>query len=247
LNRPSPSLAILGELISQDAAMTAKILQLVNSSFFGLARRVTNVPDAVALLGLRTVHALVLMTGLFNHLDLGENNSADELMQHSLSVGAAARLIAGSVSQDRDLMNDAFVAGLLHDIGKLVLAAGFGIRDFASEAESDSSLHECERFGMSHADAGAYLMDLWGLPSTLVEAIAFHHCPEKSMTTGFTPLAAVHVANALVHERENAEAGVHGGTSIQFKYLHKLGLLNRLDAWRGLVRDVANHPVGIAQ
>src|SRR5688572_19191961 len=100
LNRPQPSLAKLGELIGQDAAMTAKILQLVNSSFFGLGRRVSNANEAVALLGLRTVHALVLSTGLFSHLQVGDDFSADDLMNHSLAVGGAAKAVAATVSTD---------------------------------------------------------------------------------------------------------------------------------------------------
>jgi HD-like signal output (HDOD) protein len=132
----------------------------------------------------------------------------------------------------------------------LVLAAGFPDAEAAGlltaqDGTASARITECERFGMSHADAGAYLMDLWGLPSTLVEAIAFHRCPENARTTGFTPLTAVHVANALVHERdEQDEAG--NGHAIQFKYLYKLGLLDRLDGWREMVGQMDSRMIGVA-
>ena len=165
------------------------------------------------MLGLTTVQGLVLSAGMFSNLDQGgwADFDADGLMEHSLAVGAAAKAIAASVTKDRDLIEDAFVAGLLHDIGKLVLAASFkgryckplaaGRADGLAETAVES-----DRFGASHSDVGGYLMNLWGLPSPLVEAIAFHHCPEKSMSGNFSPLVAVHVANALVHERNPDDA-----------------------------------------
>ncbi len=240
LNCPEPSLARIGEVISQDVAMTAKILQLVNSSFFGLARRVTSAKEAAAMLGLTTVQGLVLSAGVFSNLDQGGwgDFPADELMEHSLAVGATAKRIAASVSKDRDLIDDAFVAGLLHDIGKLVLAASFKNQYYkALVAGGTTGLQqttvEADRFGASHADVGGYLMNLWGLPSPLVEAIAFHHCPEKSLTSAFTPLTAVHVANALVHERDSGD-GLRSGASLHFNYLWDMKLLDKIDAWRQL-------------
>jgi HD-like signal output (HDOD) protein len=92
---------------------------------------------------------------------------------------------------------------------------------------------EAERFGANHADVGGYLMDLWGLPSPIVEAITFHHCPEKAITTEFTPLTAVHVANILVHERDSDDAMSAGG-SLHFNYLWELNLLGKIDDWRRL-------------
>jgi putative nucleotidyltransferase with HDIG domain len=241
LDCPEPSLARIGEVISQDVAMTAKILQLVNSSFFGLARRVSSPADAAALLGLSTVQGLVLSAGIFSDLDQGGlgDFSADELMNHSLSVAATARAIAASMSKERALADDAFVAGLLHDIGKLVLAASFKGRYCEALASTrgtglPSTTVETEQFGANHADIGGYLMNLWGLPSVLVEAIAFHHCPEKAMTTVFTPLTAVHVANALILEQD-PDDGLSHGVSLHFNYLWEANVLDKIDDWRQLV------------
>jgi HD superfamily phosphohydrolase YqeK len=143
------------------------------------------------------------------------------------------------VSQERDLVDDAFVAGLLHDIGKLVLAASFKgryctILAAGRAAGLQATTIEAERFGANHADVGGYLMNLWGLPSPLVEAIAFHHCPEKAMTTAFTPLTAVHVANVLARERDFGD-GTSAGVGLHFNYLWELKLLDKIDGWRQLI------------
>ncbi|HEX3724897.1 MAG TPA: HDOD domain-containing protein, partial [Pirellulales bacterium] len=127
LHSADPSLPRIGDIIARDMSMTAKVLQLVNSSFFGLARRVTNPTDAATMLGLNTVHALALSAGAFSQLgsdDLGEF-SMDALMSHSLAVGHFARAIAATQTRDSQIIDDAFVGGVLHDVGKLVLAANF--------------------------------------------------------------------------------------------------------------------------
>lgn len=249
LNCPEPSLARIGDVIAQDVAMTAKILQLVNSSFFGLARRITSAREAASLLGLSTVQGMVLSAGVFSNLDqLGCGEfKVDELMDHSLAVATAAKAIAASLSKDRALIDDAFVAGLLHDIGKLVLAGSFNNEYCRALSEGrlaglQDTTVETERFGASHADVGSYLMNLWGLPAALVEAIAFHHCPEKAMAPTFTPLAAVHVANVLVHERDPASSS---GASLHFNYLWDMKLLDRIDAWRQLVATAICQPAAV--
>lgn len=241
LNQPEPALGKLGEIIGRDVAMTAKILQLVNSSFFGLGRRVTNATEAATLLGLDTVQGLVLSAGVFSQLDdaaLGQL-SIDDFMGHSLAVANTAKAIAALETPNRAVHNDAFVAGLLHDVGKLVLAMNFPDRYSehvlaAADGTMSPSAREYEQFGAAHADVGAYLMALWGLPPQLVEAIAFHHYPAKCPGSGFSPLAAVHVANAIVHARD-AQLASDDGLDIDFSYLWQAKLLNRLPAWRATV------------
>jgi HD-like signal output (HDOD) protein/CheY-like chemotaxis protein len=206
LKTPDPSLAVIGEIIARDVAMTAKVLQLVNSAFFGIARRVTCPEQAVKLLGLQTVNGLVLSAGVFSQFDSEQLApfSVDGLIEHSLQVASKAKRIASRESGDTAVVNDAFVAGVLHDVGKLVLAANYPQRysqaiSAAQEWNQPLSLIEREMFGAGHADVGGFLLELWGLPTALIEAVAFHHDPGKSQAIGFTALTAVHVANALVH------------------------------------------------
>jgi putative nucleotidyltransferase with HDIG domain len=245
LNNAEPSVGKVGEIVAQDMAMTAKILQLVNSSFFGLGRRVTSAKDAAALLGLTTIRGLVLSAGIFSYLDRGGcgDFSVDALLEHSLAVASTAKAIAASMTKERDLIDDAFVAGLLHDIGKLVLAANFKneygrVVHEACASGLPATTIEAERFGASHADVGAFLMDLWGLPSPLVEAIAFHHCPEKAMTTALAPLTMVHAADVLVLEKDPQ----HAGDGLHFNYLWEMKLLDKIEGWRTLVS--AAEPMG---
>jgi HD-like signal output (HDOD) protein len=122
---PEVSINSIGEIISQDVGMTARLLQLVNSAFFGLRQRVSSPSAAVTLLGLDTVKALVLTAEVFSQFDELSlwRTSLGHLWTHSLTVGRYARQIAQKENQERQLANEAFMAGLLHDCGKLVLAA----------------------------------------------------------------------------------------------------------------------------
>lgn len=240
IKSPEPSLNRVAEIIARDAAMTAKILQLVNSAFFGVPRRITCPVQAVTLLGLQTVNGLVLSVGVFSQMDKLQigSFSADELIAHSLQVAGLAKQIASLRSKDEIVRNDAFVAGLLHDIGKLILGLNFP-RQYG---ETITSSEECglplselevEAFGADHADIGGYILGLWGLPSALIEAVAFHHAPAKAQSEEFSALTAVHVANELCHRMHNPE---HSTGGIDREYLQSLGVLRDLPAWQQLAQ-----------
>jgi HD-like signal output (HDOD) protein len=134
-------------------------------------------------------------------------------------------------------MEDAFTAGMLHDIGKLMLADSLPDKfqnALSLTTERNVPLHEVEMeiFGASHAGLAAYLLGLWGLPAPIVEAVAFHHTPEKSTNPHFSSLTAVHVANALEHEAAGESFNLNQD------YLAKIGVANRLDAWREEVAEL---------
>lgn len=235
LNSPCSSLARVGDIIRRDVSISAKILQLVNSSFFGLPVHVTDVSHATALLGMNVVKPLVLSSGLFEQFapgSLGEYSLA-HLVDHSAEVALAARCIAqleGAAAEDCD---DAFMAGMLHDMGQLVLAKNFPaqydqMRQHAFE--SDTPLHELERaeFQASHADLGAYLLGLWGLPSPIVEAIVWHHTPFESTHDRLTPLAAVHGAEAVLTSAKNPMGEASG---ISHEFLSRLRRNDRVSVW----------------
>ena len=133
---------------------------------------------------------------------------------------------------------------MLHDIGKLILARDFPrqygeVLTGAQECGYAVSDLEREAFGADHADLGAYLLGLWGLPSTLIEAVAFHHEPNKSQAKEFSILTAVHVANVLTYSDENGESS----KSVDDIYLQSIGLTNELPAWRRLRQ--AALPIGV--
>ena len=163
-----------------------------------------------------------------------------------MKVGAYAKRIARIEATDQRSVEHSFTAGLLHDVGKLVLATNLPqeyrsalvrvVRERISLQEAEAS-----QFGVTHAEVGAYLLGLWGLPDSVVTAAAFHHDPMKHPTEHFDPLTAAHVANALEHERHSkSRNGTH--SAVDEAYLVMVGLAERLPVWRELCqgRDRGN-------
>jgi HD-like signal output (HDOD) protein len=236
LRKEDASMDQIGEIISHDVGMTAKILQLVNSAFFGLPQPISNPGEAVMYLGLSTVRALVLSLQVFSQFKNPklEGFSLDALANHSWTTAVLARRIARAETRDTKIIDQCFLAGLLHDIGRIILADGLPeqySKVWEETRKNKQPLWQAEQaeFGASHADVGAYLLGLWGLPNPIVEAVAFQDAPSLCVVTGFSPLAAVHVASAFAHEKDGASTeSVH----IDLDYLTKLGLADRLTEWR---------------
>jgi putative nucleotidyltransferase with HDIG domain len=235
-----PSIKNVGAIISRDISMTAKILQVVNSVFFGLPQKISNPQQAVMLLGLETIKSLVLSVKIFSEFSQKKNSwfNLDAIFNHSISVSTHAKAIVKSEKMDQELINYSLMAGLLHDLGKLILATNFKDTYRQLLTESQNSTHELweleyETFGTTHAEIGAYLMGLWNLENPIIEAIAFHHCPAKSVSTQMGLLAAVHVANALDHAVGLAQ---DQQMDLQYddEYLDRLGVANRIPEWRQL-------------
>lgn len=235
LQSPHASFESVAGIIAQDPPMAAKILQLVNSAYFTRANHVGDLSQALMMLGLDTIKALVLSLQVFSQFDAETlaGLSVDGVWQHSVRTGALARAIARTEHATREDANDAFAAALLHDVGKLILAANLpNIYAKIEPLREADNLDECaaERrlFGAAHAETGAYLLGLWGLPASIVEAVAYHHHPGDREPLAIGPLTWVHVANALAHLPE-APAGL-----LDAGYLGTLGLLERLPVWAAL-------------
>ena len=239
------------KIIARDIGMTAKILKLVNSAFFGLGREISSAEDAVAYLGLDTVRSLVLSINIFSQFDESvkiEGFSLDALMGHSLQTADAAKMVARKEDADQKVMDEAFLAGMLHDTGKLVLAANSPdqFSDAMHEAaQKHMPVTEAEEqiFGANHADVGGYLFSLWGLPAPVVEAVTLHHRPGQATQKSFNPLTAVHVANALIHEPSQDNQAIPE-SQIDESYLAELGLRSRLDGWRAAWQHSASAKAG---
>ena len=245
MHSEDPSLKNVGDIISKDIGMTAKILQVINSVFFGLSRKISTPQEAVVLLGLETIKALVLSVKIFAEFSQKKYAwfNIDALFNHSMSVSAYAKAIVKNEKLGQDLLIHSLMAGLLHDLGKLILATNFQepYQQVLTAAQgSDRNLWdlEYEAFGTSHAEIGAYLMGLWSLETPIIEAIAFHHCPANSMSQNMGLLTAVHVGNAIDH---NGQAPTNGNTDLQFdaQYLESLGVADRIPAWRQVCRELA--------
>jgi HD-like signal output (HDOD) protein len=252
IRSPRASLEKIGELIAKDPAITAKVLQLANSAVFGLELQVNQPLEAIAYIGLETTKALVLLAhtvSSFNKTKL-PGFSVDELWRHSVSAGQMAQKIALMEKGGLEVAEQAFAAGLLHDIGKLLLCAnlpGLFAKTLALAREEKCSYWDAEAQlfpNAGHAELGGCLLGIWGLPRPIVEAVALHHYPRQLAGPGFHPLTAVHVADILDHEM-NPDPSILVPTSIHAGYLAELGLAHRADYWRRLCGAGEEHaPAG---
>ena len=245
LQSPNPAIETIAQLIAQDVGLATELLKLANSAFFGVRRRVASLTDAVMFLGLETVKSLLLWLRVFSQFPVKRipGFSLQALSNHSLFTGLLAREFILAEKPDQRVADEAFTAGLLHDLGKLVFAS-FLPDDYArilAQFEAGGPWlpqAEYDWFGATHAEAGAYLIGLWGLPVPVVDAVSFHHEPAQCPMPTFGPLTAVHVANVLEHETHSQETSSR--TSLDMDYLDTLGLCHRLDTWRakfGLRRE----------
>jgi HD-like signal output (HDOD) protein len=231
----------IGELIGSDLALSAKVLQLVNSSFFGLAQHVSSPKHAASLLGLNVIRPLVLFVSAYSQceeLGLG-GYSLSESIAHSLSVAVHARAIATFENAPSHTIDDSYIAGMMHDIGKLILVVNLK-NEYSEILEASSktgtSLWECERsaLGTTHAEVGAHLLGLWGFNNSVAEAVAYHHQPQSCFHHNFSPLAALHFAN--VHPRPDSQKDSDGreNDNRDYSYLQKIASEERLAKWQEL-------------
>lgn len=241
MRRPEVRLEEVGHLVAQDPGMSAKLLQLVNSAFFGLRRPISSPGEAVEYLGVETIKALVLSLGVFTKFESGQAAGVVLGMEwrHGLGTADLAKRIVRFQGGTQRMSDDAYAAGLLHDVGRLVLAynctAAFEEVQRRLAAGASVTAIEAEEavFGCNHADVAAYLFGLWGLPGLVVEAIGLHHRPGVSTEPGFGPVVAVHVASTLDREALGAEFVRHHAP-LDMAFLSGLGLDASVESWRKL-------------
>ncbi len=235
INSSDPSIKRIGKIVEKDVGMTVKILQIVNSAFFGLQRHISNPTEAVMFLGVDTISSLTLSLGVFAQFEGKKmrGNIIGEFRNHSETVGSIAKFIASA--EKAEVANDAFTAGLVHDIGKLVLAYNLP-NEFAESHELSNAQHitaleaEKEIFGATHAEIGAYLLSLWGIPWNVVEAVAFHHNPSDYQTNSFSALTAVHLADVF-HNSKDSTPEMLQLQKCDIQYIAKLDLLEKVPVW----------------
>lgn len=237
LKSANASIQKIGELISKDIGMSAKILQLVNSAFFGLRHRVTNPAQAVSLLGMDVLKSLILVVHVFSQLDRSglEDLPVEALWQHSMLVGHCAQAIVKTENVEKKTADDAFMAGLFHDIGKLVLAVNMPqqyrkVLELARDKYVPYLDAETQVFEATHADVGAYLLGLWGFGDPVIEACAFHHHPAQCVGLKFSSLTAVHIANVFDNQQKHPIA-LLATNKLDAAYIEKLGLKDRWPEW----------------
>jgi HD-like signal output (HDOD) protein len=234
LRSPDASMEVIAGLISNDPIITAKILHVVNSVEVGLSRTVSSAFEAILLLGAERVAALVLVARLFTELSANTCPKLDwpSEWNHSMQVGWLARRLMERQVRDARAADLAFTAGVLHDIGRFLLAANFPTHYEVvleqGKLLGDLLQAEVDLFEVTHAQFGAVVLGKWGLPFPIIEAVAWHHAPSQSKSRAFGPLAAVHAANHLVRERQKS------GSQATFDphYFKDLGMPDYIEDWR---------------
>jgi HD-like signal output (HDOD) protein/ActR/RegA family two-component response regulator len=240
LNSPNGSMEVVAQTIAKDPVMTAKMLQVVNSAFFALSREIMEPVEAVMYMGAERTKSLILLAKVFSQFEHAKcpSFSVDELWRHSMTTAAFAMNIAKEETKDTGLIDMAFTAGLVHDIGKLLLAANVPVEyglalDQAERRKLSAREVELEIFGATHASLGACLLATWGLPVPLLDAIAWHHEPLEGCDNQFSVTTAVHIANALYYEKTGDLTRGHA-SKIDRKYLSHLHMADRPNRWRQL-------------
>lgn len=187
--------------LARDQGLTARVLRVANSSFYGLQSRVGTVHEAVVILGFRAVRSMVLAVGMSSAFKVENCPGFDThaYLRHCASVGLAARGLAALTGHNPEL---AFTGGMLHDIGKLVLAANFPAEYAAALAyrqQHDCFMYQAERdvLGMDHGEVGGLLAETWHFPPALLAAVAGHHAPSDAAVN--VPADLIHIADALSH------------------------------------------------
>jgi HD-like signal output (HDOD) protein/CheY-like chemotaxis protein len=237
LDSAEASIDNLANLIERDVALTAKVVKLVNSSFFGHREPILNIARAIALLGTDTLSALVLGDELY---DAGTSILVPEfslvrLSAHSFQTAAWARAVAAHEGLPPTTIEQAFLAGLLHDAGRLVLAT----RKRPSPVQDLERRQAATPLGMvtHHSAVGAYLLGLWAFPEAIVEAILWHHCPSQSGKPGLCLAGLVHIGDQLAHEAASPDEARSRG--LEPGYLESLSATKRWAEWGalGLARE----------
>jgi HD-like signal output (HDOD) protein/CheY-like chemotaxis protein len=243
LSDENTSLVEIEEIISRDVGMAAKILQLANSAFIGARSHVSSLSHALSLIGAEIIRSMMLSIHVFSQFD-GHSSAAaylPALWDHSLATASLAQRIAITETGSKSMAEESFTTGLLHDVGKIILLAELpqeykGVVEQMDGVSRSIRDLEMERVGCTHEQIGAYLMSVWGLPESIVRAVEHHDQPSEVEETQFTPLTAVHCADALASAADGA--ALNHDLALDAAYVERLGLAEKDAAWRGYLEEI---------
>jgi putative nucleotidyltransferase with HDIG domain len=229
VSNPLSSASDLNEVIALDQALTAKVLRLANSAYYGFPQEITSVTQAVVILGFNTIRNLALTVSVHKMLFEGAKQgkfSYRDFWIHSVGTAVACKRLAKKVGFKSE--ENAFTAGLLHDIGKNFFeqqdaAAYAEVLDHSQQAGLSLWCCEKERFGIDHAQVGGWMAEKWNLQPELTAAIRLHHQPDPSRSDSFL-VCLVHVANQLCRRLQVGSAGDRGGLELDPEVLDCLGV-----------------------
>jgi len=240
LQEKEPDIGKITALIESDLGFSTKILQVVNSSFFGIPNHISSIRQGVSFLGLEVLKALVLCVKVFHEFksSVVTTERLDDLMTHSLETARYAKILMETMPFGKEELEAVFTAACFHDVGKLIFYAYWPekaneVERRVKEQSCPESEAEKQVIGVTHAEVGAYLLCLWGLKDVIVELILNHHTP--ALYRQPSPLMALlHVADYLHHEHCPGLIPL-SGIPLDLDYLQANGLADRLDGWRELI------------
>lgn len=240
LAKPDFSLRDVAQVVEKDPSLCAKLLSMVNSSFFSLGRRLATVQDAISYIGTSMLKNLVMSLSLWRQLEEARPEAVSRLQRVHTRCQRIAMLSRKISSTSRARAEEAFVAGLLHDIGETLLIVYLPERYERASAVAEQTgvtFHQAERelYGVDHAELGAHLLDAWGLPFAVLEAVAFHHNAGELEHTSIETADAVYIAETLFHAREQ---GLDPASVLDPAYLERIGAAPHLANYIAMLDEV---------
>lgn len=236
----------IAEIFARDMVLSAKLLKLVNSPYFGLNRIVSNLTDAINFLGLKKLNSLVLSVHIKTAFPVNEpdvQTYMEYLWRDAGRAAELARLIALAENQQDDRPDQAYMGGLLHNLGLLIFLSRGGdklktLMQRVKDTDISVAALETEIFGFTRSEAAAYVLSLWKIPPRIIEAILLQNNPSDSDYDGVNALTAVHVAACLLKPSVMAGYDRLFEIALDTGYLERIGKLQRLPDWQMLADKV---------
>lgn len=243
MSKESSNAHTIASIFSKDPSLSAKLLQVINSPYFGIQRKISNLDEAICIIGTRRLSYIVLND--FVHSTFKVENTQflghlDYLAKDSLRTAELARQISLKERQSEDRPDQAYLGGLLHNLGLLIFMSKLPDQ-FAKLVEtvnqSDDAVDEIERriIGFTHSEAGAYILGLWKIPPRIIESILYQYHPMKTNYDGMNALTAVHVATALHNPPVAPKFSRLFTLQLDLEYLERVGKLERLPVWEQML------------
>ncbi len=235
----------IAEIISEDVAMTAELLKFVNSAYFSLPTKIMDPTRAISYIGIEALKAIVIQEKLFSYYGDIPNMpfSFSDFNTHSQLTGHLAKQLTSYERKMPKMIEESFTAGMLHDIGKLVLLK---FPDFNKQKLEYIKEHKCSGveaeykiLGTSHAEIGAYLLGLWNFPDSILEAVAFHHYPEKTPLSSFSTLTSVYIANGMTSNAKNIND--YDTSTVDTDYVGLLKMSSHQRIWKDMMEKLLPH------
>ncbi|TAN71297.1 MAG: response regulator [Methylobacter sp.] len=233
-------------IFANDMVLSAKLLQLVNSPYFGLNRVISSLTDAINLIGLKKLNNLVLSVHVKTSFPVRNPEIEcymEYLWQDSVRVSELARLIALSENQQEDRPDQAYLGGLLHNMGLLIFLSRGGDRlkallEQVKNTDAPAAELEAAIFGFTRSEAAAYVLSLWKIPPRIIEAILLQNTPNDTDYDGINALTAVHVASCLLKTSMRSGCDRLFEMNLDTAYLQRINKLERLPNWQILADKV---------